>query len=133
MKLLGRLLLLVAGIILLVSAIPTIISTIKQINELGWNDFTTIPKKAELLVKLVLQGIYIPFAISALFGAIRGKLSFKLFIYALILIAAIVFYVVTANKAGNLGNADNVWQLIVGFSTPLMYIFGTLFLTFGKK
>lgn len=133
MKLLGRILLLAAGIILLASAIPTIISTVKQINELGWTDFSTIPQKGELLVKLVLQGFYIPFAISALFGAIRGKLSFKLFIYALILIAAIVFYVVTANKAGNLGNADNVWQLIVGFSTPLMYIFGTLFLTFGKK
>ena len=121
-----------AGIILLASAIPTIISTVKQINELGWTDFSTIPQKGELLVKLILQGVYIPFAITALFGAIRGKLSFKLFIYALILIAGIVFYIITANKAGSLGSFENIWQLIVGFSTPILYILGTFFVALGK-
>lgn len=124
---------LVAGIILLASAIPTILSTVNQINELGWTDFSTIPEKAELLVKLILQGIYIPFGITALIGAIRGKLSFKLFVYALIIVIAIIFYIVISVKIGKISEFSNIIQIILGIGVPIMYVLGTIFVTLGRR
>lgn len=133
MKTFGRILLLISGLILIGTSIPLIIYTFKQINELGWSDFTTIPTKAELLAKLILQGIYIPFGIAAIISGIRGKLSFKLVVYALVIIACIVFYIVIAIKAGKLWIPENIWQTIAGTVTTIGYILGTIFVGIGQR
>ena len=129
----GRIILLVVGIILIIFAIPSIISTCKEINERGWNDFASIIEKGEILVKLILNGIYIPFGLYAIIASVRGKISIKLIVFAVVCLAAIVFYFITAIQARAF---NNIWSIITFFTGVLLcggYITGTIFLIIDKK
>ena len=126
----GRILLIIAGILMIVSAVFEIIASVNVLNspEVGWWNWASQVCRGAL----ILLGLSIVEAIAGLtafFAALRGRRSFFLAVFALLLIALPIYSIVTQVQAGTFtGSWDQIWKLIVQFSTPIMYFVGCLLL-----
>ncbi|MCQ2742932.1 MAG: hypothetical protein MJ239_06555 [Bacilli bacterium] len=126
MKTVGRIILIVVGIILLSVAIPSIIDSVKQINALGWGTvFSSDETRAHFAV-FVSQTINALVGFAALFSGIRGKASFWLTFYSIFMIVGIVWYFVEATKRGDFTDPMTVLRAVAGFSMPIAYIIGSI-------
>lgn len=130
MKTVGRIILLVVGVLLLVNSIPNIIQNWKALNAVGWEDITSYPDKMTCLSAIVMQGVNAFFGITALFGCITGRLGLWLTISSLIMIGTVIWFFVNAYKEGTIGDFQNIMQTLLGFILPIGYFVGSIFLIF---
>ena len=131
----ARILLIAAGGLIIFGAILSIVSSVNAMNDpaIGWWNWGN----QQSLSALILLGLGILNSIiglTALFAAIRGRRSFWLFIFALVLMITPVYTIVTRVQAGTLtGTWDQIGQLLLQFLTPIMYFVGCLLLVRPKR
>ncbi len=126
----GRLLLLIAGVLMILAAVFEIIASINTLNspDVGWWNWGN-QQAVSAFVLLVMAGLEGIAGLTAFFAALRGRRSFFLAVFSLLLIALPIYSIVTRVQAGTLtANWDQIWKLIVQFATPIMYFVGCLLL-----
>ena len=133
MRNLGRIILLVVAGLMIGFTIPTIITDINFFTNYGWDTAFTTSEGLMTFISLVACGITILLALPALFAAIRGKVGIWGFIIAVGLGALVVYNFITEANAGHLNDWNVIWNLILGFIYPILYVVGTLFVLIGKK
>lgn len=126
----GRLLLIAAGILIAVAAVLEIMSAVNTLNDPAngwWNWGNQNSIAATVLFFLGILNVII--ALTAFGAAIRGRRSFGLIFFALILMITPIYTIVTRVQAGTLtGTWDQIGQLILEFLTPILYFTGALLL-----
>lgn len=129
MKLLGRIFLIAAAVLLFVGAVPQLIEAIKAMNVIGWqNTFTQFGEAFPHLFSILFAVIFIGYGLRAVFGAIRGKKSFGLAISAFILM---IFptVIIVLGIMGNMAGTWDFWAKVIGgFLAPILYFLGFLFI-----
>lgn len=126
MKTLGRIILLIVGGCLIGLAVPNIIDAVKVLNAAHWNLIVADSNVWSNFATLVVQGFSALFGLVAVVAFIRGKGSFWLFIFSLVMIAGVVWYFVMAYKAGTLGDWKNILKIASGFILPIGYFVGNI-------
>ncbi|MCR5348464.1 MAG: hypothetical protein K6E59_02500 [Bacilli bacterium] len=128
MKVLGRVFLIIAGIFMALNGIPQIIDGIKGLNAVGWQNTFANYNNVAYFVSFVSGIIDVIFAAIAFSGAIRGRKSFGLAFSAIVLMITPVTYIVL----GVMGGIALTWIFYVGlglgFSVPILYFLGFLFI-----
>lgn len=134
MRIVGRVILFIVGIVLVGYAVPVIVSNWQALTANGW-DFEYMKSRTDLISSLVSQLANFSAGVTAIFAAIRGKATFKLFWVALVMIAGVVWFFYSSYKAGTLGDWKTILQATLGFALPITYFLATLMITFnsGKK
>ena len=127
MKTFGRILLLIVSIVMVATAIPLIIYHWNALNATGWNDIANYPDKLSHLFSIIGKALYILCALVAFIAFIRGKASFRLILYAVILLIPAIIFFINANQAGQLSDWKVVADGIIGFIIPILYALGTIF------
>lgn len=130
MKTIGRIILLVVAIILIANAVQMIINNCNLLSQSGWGDFSSYPEKMLNLSAIVSQSVNALFGLVAIIAAIRGKSSFWLFIFSLVMIGGVIWYFISANNAGTLGDFKHILETIIGFALPISYFVGSIFIRF---
>lgn len=126
MKTIGRIMLIVVGIIMLVASVPIIIESVKQLTALGWQDFFQDPSKLSIFATIIGQGITALFGLIALIAGIVGRKSFGLALCAIIMMIAPTVAVIAAIKSGRTLDF-NFWMVTVSqYLLPILYFIGVL-------
>ena len=129
MRIFGRILLAITGILLLVAGIGGLILTITALNAISWNVAGSSQDGQPfwvLIVGLVGFGADALFGFSAIGGCIRGRKSLGLGLAAIILMIAPTITLVTNIRNGVPFNWDTTWTYVSGYALPLMYFLGFL-------
>lgn len=129
-NIIGRILLLGAAILIGVSVAIEMIAALGVLNDpaIGWWNWGNQQGRAAMLVFFlaILNAIV---GLTALFAAIRGRRSFWLFVFALILMISPVYTIVTGVQAGTLtGTWEQIGKLILQFLIPIAYFVGCILL-----
>lgn len=132
LKGLGRILLLIVSGLMIGFSIPVIINNVNYLNTAGWQEALTTELGIAALAGIIAAVINIIVALPALLAAIKGRIGFWGFIFAVLLGAGVVVQFITANNAGLLSDPNNIWSIILGCIYPILYALGTLFLIIGK-
>ena len=133
MKKFARILLLIVAIIMVSIAVPLIIYHWNELNALGWKDINKYPDKTAHLFAMIGYGMNALFAIAVLPAAIRGKCSFRLIIYAVMLTIPADMFFFNAKAAGLLSDWKFVVEAVIEYSLPLSYLLGTVLLFLSKR
>ena len=129
MKIVARLMLIAAAVLLAIDAVPGLINCIQTLNTAGWDQTFANETNIRVFVRLCGHGLNALFALLALYGALVGKKSAGLGLAAiLLLVMATVNVVLTVQQQGVVWNWDFIWMLICGYGVPALYLFGFLFL-----
>lgn len=126
MRLIGRILLLIAGIALLATAIPQMTNAINSLNAAGWGSLFGNATSWSYFFVMVGSGFNILFGVIALLGALRGRKSIGLAFTALILMISPVATVINAVNGGQAMTWDFYLSVITGFGIPIVYFLGFL-------
>ena len=131
----GRILLFVAGGLIIFSAVVGIMAALKVLNDpaIGWWNFASEEGRAALglFFLSIANGLI---GLTAIFAGFRGRRSFWLFIFAAILMITPVYTIVTQVRAGTFsGTWEQIGSLILEFSTPIMYFVAMLLLVRTKN
>ena len=126
MKLIGRILLIIAGVALIVIAVPQIINAVNTLNANGWGSIFGNSASLTQLFVLIGSGINVLFGIRALFAAVRGRKSLGLAFTAILLMIPPVATVVFAAMNGTALTWDYYLSVIPGFAIPIVYFLGFL-------
>lgn len=134
-NIIGRILLLGAAILIGVSVAIEMIAALGVLNDpaIGWWNWGNQQGRAAMLVFFlaILNAIV---GLTALFAAIRGRRSFWLFVFALILMISPVYTIVTGVQAGTLtGTWEQIGKLILQFLIPIAYFVGCILLVRPAK
>ncbi len=129
----GRILLIVAAIMLLSSGIPSLITVINQINAKGWNTLFADLNDLSLFSSLCSAGWSCLLGGAAALSALFGRASFGLSLFALIQIGIVVWSVISLQRAGKLSDWQSILNVIVGFAGPIIYFLGAFFIRFRKS
>ena len=124
MRQIGRIILLVVGILMLVFSVPTIIVSIKAMNNLGWENFFLDSEKIALFSLIVTSGIDALFGLVALWGGIRKKKSLRLALCAIIMAIAPTIAVVNGIQSGSFSDINFTLQIIGSYALPIFYFIG---------
>ena len=127
MRTIGRIILLVVGIVMLAMSIPVIMESVKALQEMGitWeNAFAS--ERFALVGRIVGQGVDALFGIVALLGAIFGRKSIKLALCAIIMMIAPVSTLIADINAGTTFDFPLIGTYIGQFALPLAYALGFL-------
>ena len=126
-KIIGRILLAIAGVILLAVAIPQIIGAVNYLNaNSAWWNFSDQLATSNMWVVLG-QGLNALGGVIALLACLIGRRSVLLALYAIVMMIHPVYTVVTGVQNGTItGEWSQIWLLIEQFAVPLLYFFGCL-------
>ena len=131
----ARIILLVVGALIVFAAALRIMDAVKVLNDpaTGWWNFgNEIARNAMLAV--LLGGVNALIGLTALIAGIRGRRSFWLFLFSLILMITPVYTVVTQVQAGTfIADFEHIGKLILEFLTPILYFVGCLLLVRRNK
>ena len=106
MKLIGRVVLIVVGVLYLISAVSSILGMVEN----GFNG------------NIILVIFYLVAAVTAILCGVFGKVNFKLMIFAIILLIVAIIGLVTAIISAVNGNST--WQDFVSSILALLLPFG---------
>ncbi len=124
----GRIFLLVAGILFIFRGVAVISQSVNDLNALGWQNAFKDWALARKTIELIGGVLNILVAAVAFFGVIRGKKSFKLALFAISLIIPPTLTIVSATQIGAVFDWDFAWKVISAYSLSLLYFLGFLFL-----
>ena len=127
MRLIGRIVLLVVGVILLAMSIPVIIESVNALQAMGisW-DNAFAPERFALLGRIVGQGVDALFGVVALLGALFGRKSLKLALCAIIMMIAPVSTLIADINAGTTFDFPLIGVYLGQFALPIAYAIGFL-------
>ena len=126
MRLIGRILLIIAGVALLAIAVPQIINSVNALTAAGWGNIFSNSASLTQFFVLIGSAINVLFGIRALFGALRGRKSFGLALTTIILMIPPIATIVLANMGGQAMTWEFYLSVISGFAIPIIYFFGFL-------
>ena len=127
MKIIGRILLIAAAVLLAIGAVPGFISAIQHFNEVGWLQVINGEENIALFVAFLGHAVNLLFALIAVLAALVGKKSFALALTAIILMIAPVMTIVGWVQSGTAFEWDMVLRIVTGFTAPILYFLGFLF------
>lgn len=127
MRTLGRIILFIVGGVMIGFAVPSLINTINYMNSIGWNLTSSDPNLWPNFSLFLYQGFSGLCGLIAVLAALRGRGSFLLFLFSLILIGGVVWYFVSAYQAGTLGDWKAIVNTCLGFALPILYFIGNIF------
>ena len=130
MRLIGRIIMLVIGAFMLFCGITYIVNFTKNVGHFEWNglaNFVEALPNYLILIKGILLSL---FGVSALFSFIRGKASFRYFIYSVIIIGIAVYSII---KSSSDGSFDFTKMLSTSLIIPAGYTIGSLLLFIGRR
>ena len=130
----ARIILFVVGGLIILAAVLEIIAAVKVLNDpaVGWWNFGN-QDSLNAMILILIGALDAIIGLTAFFASLRGKRSFWLFIFALVLMATPVYVVVTGVQNGTLtASWDQIGRLILQFLTPILYFVGCLFLVRKK-
>ena len=132
-RLLGRILLAIAAGLLIYNGINGIINGLNAINAVGgWGAVTAEGYWNNVAIFGV--GIAdIVLALPALFGFIRGKCGFWMFIFAALLGAGVGYQAYLTFQKGGFPDALSVWNFILSLLMPVCYALGTIFILLRRR
>lgn len=126
----ARIILFAVGVMIILAAVLEIIAAVKVLNDPAhgwWNFADELSRNAMLLILIAALDAII--GLTAFFAAIRGRRSFWLFIFALILMITPIYTIVTQVQSGAFtGTWEQIGKLILEFLTPILYFVGCLLL-----
>ena len=125
LKVIGRIMLAVAGIILLVAAVPVIMGSVNYLNTNGawWNFGDEVARNHMFTV--LAQGVNALGGVLALVACLMGKKSLLLALYAVIMMIHPVYVVVTGVQGGTITwDWNQILLLVEEFGVPLLYFIG---------
>ncbi|MBO5529385.1 MAG: hypothetical protein J6A47_08795 [Bacilli bacterium] len=125
MKIIGRIILLVVGVLILVTAVPTIINTYQALSASGWQNLFNA-EGISLLGRFLGQCVNALFGIIALWGCISGHKSLKLALCAIILLISPITTIVADVNSGVTFDFQRILYYISSFGLPFAYAFGFL-------
>ena len=128
MKIIGRILLIVAGVWLCINAIPELISSINYLNEVGWSNAFINNENIAKFVNFCGAIFYLLLALAAFIGFIRGKKSFIMGLGAIRLMILPITLIILAVANGQGTNGEFWYTVITGFALPIIYFLGFLFI-----
>lgn len=129
MKKVGRVLLLIVGIVMLAMAIPSIINLWQQFQTAGdWSNPFTWGEKWPIVPKLVGQALTALAGVLALGGALVGKKSHLLAMAAIILVIPPIISLVGDINSGAFVDWTMTFWYIGTFILPVGYFVGFLLL-----
>lgn len=136
MRTVGRIILLVVGVLLLYSGISSVISGVNAINAVGWSTavFTDASLRNEL-IKIIVYGFDALVGLTAVLAGLKGHSSFWLTIFSLLMIAGVIYYFYDgySNKTIDFSDWKAVLNIVAGFALPICYFLGALFVRAPKK
>lgn len=136
MRTIGRILLVIAGVIMLCTAIPTLIDSIKLINSsTSWFSQEMFENEVarNAFITIISNGLICFIAAEALLCALLAKGGKLLLICSVIVIWDCVWATVTGIQNNSLTKVENVFKLIGKFGTPICYFAGTILLMIRGK
>ena len=128
MKILGRIFLIAAGILLAVVAVPAIIDTVNFFNQAGWGQVVANQENIARFGAFLGHCVNAFLALLAFIRALIGRKSFLLALTAIILIIAPVSTVIGWVNSGTVIDPGMVFSLIGSFTAPILYFLGFLFI-----
>lgn len=131
----ARILLFAAGALIIFGAVVEIIASVKTLNDpaVGWWQWTNKTSLSAMVV-FILAIVNAIIGLTAFIAVFRGRRSFWLFLFSLILMVTPVYTIVTQVQAGTLtGTWEQIGKLILEFITPIMYFVGCLLLVRPAK
>ncbi len=132
-RLLGRVLLAIAAGMLIYTGVTGIMNAVNAINALGgWTAFNA-DGYWQAILQLGIAAVNIIIGLPALFGFIRGKCGFWMFIFAAILGAFAGYSIYQRIQAGGFADAVAVWAFTLTLLEPLCYALGTIFILLRKR
>lgn len=130
MRFAGRIIMLLIGAFMLFCGVTYIINFTKNVGNFEWNGLAnfveTLPNYL-LLAKGIILSV---FGISALLSFIKGKGSFRYFIYSVIIIGLAVFSIIRSSSDGSF---DFTKMLSTSLIIPIGYTLGSVLLFLGPK
>jgi hypothetical protein len=127
-KAIGRILLIVAAVMLVTAALPNVIDTIKYFNEVGWIHVVEGQENLSRFGTMLGHGVNLLFALIAVIAALVGKKSFLLALTALILLVAPGMTIYGWVSTGAAFEWQMVATIATSFTAPLLYFMGFLLL-----
>lgn len=129
MKALGRILMAVTGIGLIVFGGFYMTQLIQMINGFQWEGLSNFVEKLPNYLSGLKAVFLILFGLSALFSAIRGKASFRYFIYSALLVGFSVWsFIASKNEGEFVLNANSISLIVL----PAVYLFSSLILFIAR-
>lgn len=132
MKNLGRIFLLIVGVALIATSLPSIITGFKSINAIGWGSQEAITQSLSIIFSLTGSFVNIFCALIALICALVGKATFLLGLIALIMIGLTITNVILVVQSGAVVEWYQYVLIGLDFILPILYFLGTLFVSFSK-
>ena len=127
MKIIGRSILGITGVLMAVRGIPNLIQSINSLNGINWTiTWALNDPSLNLLMTFIGAILFLIAALSALIGCIAGRKSFKLALSAIILIIPVVIALVGVIQAGTPFSWQLFWDFLGGFALPIAYFIGFL-------
>lgn len=127
MKTFGRIMMLICGLALLLFAGFYFTQFINLINGFKWESLSNFVESLPSYATLPKAFFLLFFGFSALFSAIKGKASFRYFIYSALFVGICIYSVVAAKIEGPFVLNANSISLIV---LPSVYLISSLILFF---
>ena len=126
-KIIGRLMLLAAGIILLSVAIPQVMGAVNYLNtnNAWWNFANEVARNN--MVTVLGQGLNGLGGVIALIACLIGRKSVLLALYAIVMMISPVYTVVTGVQGGSITfDWQQILLLVEQFGVPILYFLGFL-------
>ena len=130
MKLVGRILLLVACGLMGYAAVTTSMSCLEILKAHDWTDFATIGEMLQVLGTFAMQVITLLFAVVGIIAALRGRVSLKFAIFSIILFLNVVFAFMNGLVNGAEVNFDTILNITLSCLYPILYVLGGFLLCF---
>lgn len=139
MKKLGRVLLAIATVLFLANAIFSLVVGFIDLSKLpnGLSDIANSEDQALVLVLFITGGLCLLTALVSFIAARRNKAGFFLVVFALVMLASLIYSIVTNITSGAFTSTDgwkNILSFVIHTFAEVLYIVGTFGILFrGKK
>lgn len=130
---LGRILLAIACGLLLYSGITGVINGNNAIAAVGGWGAVTAEGYWQAVFSFCFALLNIVLALPALFGVIRGRCGFWMFVFAVLLGIGAGITIYNKATAGELNSGTAVWNVVLSLLTPLTYALGTIFILLRRR
>lgn len=125
MRIIGRIILGVVGVLLIVSGVTHLINSIQALNTVGWANCFANEANIASFSTFITGILECLFGLVAFMGCIRGRKSIKLGLCAILLFVPVVIALVFQLRAGPM-DWGMIWSFIGSFALPIFYFLGFL-------
>ena len=130
MKLIGRIMLLVACGFMGYSAIMTGINCFEVLKANDWFNFANTGDMIKVIGTFLMQVVVMIFVLAGVVAALKGRATLKLTLLSFILLINVVLTFMNAFSGGAELSVKQVWNVTMSCILPILYIGGSFFIRF---